>query len=233
VVFLITLVCIVVIAALCAKPLKRWPVVFYVLALACTSYYLYASVAGAPVILWQTALPLFQRCLIALALFTLVMFIGVLPEHSKARSLYLPLRRELSILGAIFALGHIVAYVNVFIPRVFNSFFAIDLNLGVSLGISCVLTVLLAVLTVTSFTVVRKKMSAHSWKRIQMFAYPFFLLIFVHLIAVLLPSALAGSQTIAMNLLVYAVLFALYSVLRVRKALRELRERQGIEDATT
>jgi DMSO/TMAO reductase YedYZ heme-binding membrane subunit len=85
--------------------------------------------------------------------------------------------------------------------------------------------VLLAVLTVTSFVVVRNHMRPTFWKRLQTLAYPFYLLIYLHLILVLLPSALSGSLAIAFNLLVYTALFATYTALRLRRAAVDQGER--------
>ncbi|MDR0350021.1 MAG: ferric reductase-like transmembrane domain-containing protein [Coriobacteriales bacterium] len=201
------------------KPLKRHPSVFYVFAFALTGVYLYASVFGAPVLLWRYLLFALQRCTAALALFTLVMFAGVFSPESKAHSLLYPLRRELSIIGCILACGHIVAYLKAFAPRLLDGITSMAVNLTLSLAVSLILTVLLAVLTVTSFVVVRNKMQAARWKQIQTLAYPFYLLILLHLILVLLPSALTGVGTVAVNLVVYVALFCGYTVLRIRRSL--------------
>ncbi|MDR1088346.1 MAG: ferric reductase-like transmembrane domain-containing protein [Coriobacteriales bacterium] len=230
--FLITLVCTGLVAGLLNKPIKRFPMLFYALALALTAFYLYAFLYGASVFFWRYVLLPFQRCTIALALFTLVMFVGVLSDTSRLRALFYPLRRELSILGSIFACGHIVAYMTVFLPKVFGGLGQLNPNLTFSLAVSCLLVILLALLTVTSFVAIRKRMSPQSWKRVQLLAYPFFLLIYVHLIVVLLPSALSGAETIAINLVVYTLLFVLYTVLRLRKALSHRRQANSPELST-
>lgn len=217
-VFLITLVCTGVLAALLQKQIKRWPMVFYVIALVATCYYLYAGEFGAPVFMWHYVLLLFQRCIIAMALFTIVMFVSVFPEHSTFRAIYQPLRRELSILAFIFACGHIVAYLRTFIPQALSDIFIMNTNVVYSLSVSCIITVLLVVLTVTSISAVHKRMNPKTWKRIQMLSYPFYVLIFVHLFIVLMPSVFAGATTITVNLVVYAVVLTMYVVFRIGKA---------------
>jgi DMSO/TMAO reductase YedYZ heme-binding membrane subunit len=219
VLFLISLVVVSILVLALRIPLKRFPVAFYLIAVVLAGFYLYANFFGAAVPLWRYFLIYLQRCSIALALFTLVMFAGVFPEGSRIRSVLFPLRRELSIIGAIFACGHIVAYGAVFLPRMLTGFASTGANLIVSLSISLVITVLLAILTVTSFVIVHRAMSPAGWKRVQLLAYPFFGLIYLHLVFVLAPSALAGSSASVLSLTVYTVLFGSYLVLRVRKAM--------------
>lgn len=218
--FLISLVVVSILVLALHVPLKRFPIVFYLIAFALAGFYLYASFNGAPVPLWRYLLIYLQRCLIAVSLFTLVMFAGVLSENSRLRSILFPLRRELSILGCIFASGHIVAYAITFLPRLFMGFGTTGANLIASLSLALAMTVLLVILTATSFIVVRKAMSPDSWKRVQLLAYPFFGLIYLHLVLVLAPSALTGGSTSVVSLAVYTVLFGSYFVLRVRKAVR-------------
>jgi DMSO/TMAO reductase YedYZ heme-binding membrane subunit len=64
---------------------------------------------------------------------------------------------------------------------------------------------------------VRRLIDPARWKRVQTLAYPFFLLIFIHLVLILLPTA-AGSATVIVNLIVYTALFGSYSILRLRRA---------------
>jgi DMSO/TMAO reductase YedYZ heme-binding membrane subunit len=149
------------------------------------------------------------------------MFAGVFPPESRLHAAIYPLRRELSIMGCILASGHIIAYLDAFVPWFLypGGLTQTPLSVTVSLAVSLVLTVLLAVLTVTSFVVVRSRMRPALWKRIQSLAYPFYMLILLHCLLILLPSALAGSITIAINLAVYAAVFCAYVVLRIRRVI--------------
>ncbi|MDR1728251.1 MAG: ferric reductase-like transmembrane domain-containing protein [Acidobacteriota bacterium] len=215
--FLLTLAITTALALALRKPLQRRPGVFYALALLSTGFYLYAnyidtSLYGAP---WPLALV--QRGGVALALFALVMFAGVFAKGSKPRALLLPLRRQLAIIGFILALGHIVVYTATFAPQLFDDDIRLDRNIVASLAVALAVTLLLAALAATSPVAVRKLIAPARWKRVQTLAYPFFLLIFLHLALVLLPSALAGSVDVAVSLAVYAALFASYGVLRLRR----------------
>lgn len=71
--------------------------------------------------------------------------------------------------------------------------------------LAVVLLVLLVVLGVTSFAFVKRQMSTASWKKVQKLAYPFFGLVYVHLLLMLLPSALHGGLAAQASVVVYSV----------------------------
>jgi DMSO/TMAO reductase YedYZ heme-binding membrane subunit len=215
--FFVSLIAAVVFILIFRVPVKKAPWLFYLLALALVGYYIYEYFYGTNVFIWRYLLVAVQRCSLALALLMVVMFIGVLPDSSKLRGYLYPIRQELSILGCILALGHIIVYLNSYLMRFLAGFVATDLNIVVSLIIAVFLVVLLAILLVTSFTFVRKRMGAKWWKSVQHLAYPFFLVIYLHLLLLLLPSALTGVPSMIFNISLYTVLFGLYSVLRLRK----------------
>ena len=227
--FLVTLLITTILVIVLQRPLLRRPGVFYIPALALTGLYLYANHAGVSVNLWLYLLFLVQRCSIALALFALVMFAGVFPKDSRLRAILYPLRRQLAITGFILAAGHIAGYLDVFISGIFSGETRFDPRLTASIAISSAAAALLAVLTATSFTAVRKAIAPARWKRVQTLSYPFFLLVFVHVLLILLPSASAGSGTAAVNLVVYAALFIAYGVLRLRRAFLDRRKNLFLE----
>ncbi len=88
---------------------------------------------------------------------------------------------------------------------------------GLVVGVAVALV--LVVLAATSVSAVRKAMDAAVWKRVQKLAYPFYLLMYVHLAAMLVPSSLMGGNSLA-NLVVYTVVVAAYALLRLAKAKR-------------
>ena len=145
-----------------------------------------------------------------------VVFVGVLDESSPLRARLMPIRRQLSILGCIFALGHLAFYGVSYVPRLGS---ALNGNLGFSLALAALLVLLMAILLVTSFQVVKRRMSAARWKGVQRLAYPFYLLTYVHLVLLLAPSAFAGRETATVSLVVYSVAVGAYVVLRMRRAL--------------
>jgi DMSO/TMAO reductase YedYZ heme-binding membrane subunit len=216
-VFLVSLIVAVVLVTVLRTPIKKAPWLFYLLALILVGYYVYEYFYGTNVFIWRYLLVSVQRCSLALAFLMIVMFIGVLPDSSKLRGYFHPIRQELSILGCILAFGHIVVYINSYIMRFFAGFAATDPNIVASLIIAVLLVILLVILLVTSFTFVRRQLSPRRWKSIQRLAYPFFLVIYLHLLLLLLPSALAGVSSMIFSISLYTVLFGLYSILRLRK----------------
>ena len=97
------------------------------------------------------------------------------------------------------------------------------------------LVVLLVPLAITSIDVVRRRLGAMPWKRLQRLAYPFFALILVHAGCYLAKPVLGGSADASLNLAVYALLLATYGVLRARRALADRRasEPAASEDSTS
>lgn len=214
--FAISIGIVALLAFACAKPLKRFPVPFYCAALGLVALYWFGVSTNVTGVWWTWFMPLMQRCALAFLLFTIVMFVGVLGDSSPLRARLMPIRRQLSILGCIFALGHLAFYGVSYVPRLGSAFAG---NLGFSLALAAVLVALMTVLLVTSFQVVKRRMNAARWKGVQRLAYPFYLLTYVHLVLLLAPSALAGRDTAIVSLVAYTVVVATYVVLRVRRAL--------------
>lgn len=200
----------------CAKPLKKYPIPFYIGAIAMIGVYFWGTSVGMRGDAWSLFQPLMQRCALAFLLFSIVMFVGVLGEKNPLRTHLMPIRRQLSILACIFTVGHIVFYGASYIPRISGAFTG---NLAFSLGLAALITTLMAVLCVTSFQIVKHGMSAATWKRVQRLAYPFYVLIYVHLALLLMPSAMAGNQVAVVSIAVYSVVVGAYVILRVAKAL--------------
>lgn len=216
--FVVALILSFVLVWLCAKPLKKHPVPFYVGAVALVALFFWGVSANVRGEAWSYFQPLMQRCALAFLLFSVVMFVGVLGEKNPLRVHLMPIRRQLSILACIFACGHIVFYAASYIPRLTSAFSG---NLAFSLGLAALVTALMAVLWVTSAQRVKHAMKATSWKRIQRLAYPFYVLTYVHLALLLMPSALAGNSVAMLSIAVYSAVVGVYVVLRAAKALRD------------
>lgn len=218
--FLITFVCTAVACFALREPLRRWPVAFYALAALLDVLLLAGSAFGLPRPVSLAVLCMLQKCYLPLSLFAVVMLIGVLPEGSRAKSWLKPVRAELSIVAWLLALGHMVHYMASYFPHVLTGG-GVHVNVVASLLIAVVLFCLLAALGVTSFAVVKRKMSAELWRRIQRLSYLFFALAYVHLMIMLMPAALGGAASAQVNLAVYTGLFATYAVLRIAKAAKD------------
>ena len=139
----------------------------------------------------------------------------MLGEGNPLRTHLMPIRRQLSILACIFACGHIAFYGASYLPRLASAFSG---NLAFSLGLAALITALMVVLWVTSAQRVKHAMKAASWKRVQRLAYPFYVLTYVHLALLLMPSAVAGNEVAVLSIAVYSVVMGAYVVLRLRKA---------------
>ena len=202
----------------CAKPLKKHPAPFYLGAAALLALYFWGTAVNIRGEAWSYFQPLMQRCALAFLLFSIVMFVGVLNERNPLRAHLMPIRRQLSILACIFAVGHIVFYSASYIPRITSAFSG---NLAFSLGLAALITALMAVLWITSFQVVKHGMKALTWKRIQRLAYPFYVLTYVHLALLLMPSALVGNTVAVVSIAVYSAVMGAYVVLRSAKALAD------------
>ena len=178
-------------------PLHKWPVAFYVLAVAADVAYVIGVEGLLPRVVMGPLTLLMGKCVLSLALFVVVMYIGVFAKGSKVHQWLKPVRSELSIIACILACGH--------------------------MAVALALLVLLLVLGVTSFAFVKRRMRTDSWKRLQRWAYVFFGLVYVHLMLMLAPAASQGGEAAVASVVVYTVIFGAYAALRVRRALVDRR----------
>lgn len=201
-------------AAVFRKPLKRFPAVFYAVALALDALLVVGQLFDVPAALWGAVLTFHARCLPAFALFAVVMFTGVLRDGSRVKAALLPVRGELSVLASILAAGHAANFASLLVGR----FAANGLNAATAfLAVAVLMVVLLVPLAVTSLRLVKRRMSSSAWRRLQRFAYVFWALVFVHVLLVLGPSAAGGAASACESIAAYAAVFVLYLVLRVRR----------------
>ena len=204
------------------NPLKACPTAFYVAAIAVDVVYVYGVFFGLPRAVWSPLFVLIQKCELALALFVVVMFIGCFRKGGKVRHWLGAVRSELSIVAWFLSLGHMAVYLESYLPRLGGG--AISGNVMGAFVLAIVLLVLLIVLGVTSFAFVKKNMHTETWKKVQKLAYPFFALVYVHLLLMLLPSALHGGIAASASVAVYSVVFIGYGLCRVGRALVDRRE---------
>jgi len=228
---MVLLICVLLIAVLFAavfrKPLKRFPWIFYLCALALDYLAVLSLSTTFPHALQAYLFYPIQRCFVAFALFALVMFIGVLKNNSRLRMYFMPIRAELSILACIFALVHIIKHTMNYLPKIAAPGTLIEPPYFVSVLLALLISALMLMLGITSFKLIHERIPPLIWKRIQRFAYPFFLLIYLHISLFLLPSILGGGSAAVGNFIFYSALFVLYSILRLRKAFKDHSEREG------
>lgn len=198
--------------------IKRYPVVFYALSVvvmaAFSLYYQLGLQETWPEWITKYIVNPFKRCAFSTALFILVMYASVLGQKWWATKKLYKVRGEISIMGCIITLGHNFVYGRKNFPQLF--FHASEMR--PSRMIATILTMLMIAmmipLMITSFQFVRKRMNALTWKKVQRLAYPFFLLIYVHIMVLFVPKADKKWLDIAL----YTLVFAAYAILRIRKA---------------
>jgi len=208
----------VVTAALCvamADFIRKVPLLFYALAVATVVVFAAGACNMIDGTWWKPLVLLVRRCMVALALFVVVMFIGVLPKDSKLGLRMRSVRAEISITACILCLGHACIYLAPYATRALTG--SLQANMMMSFVVALALFAMLLILGVTSLGFVKKHMHARMWKRVQVMAYPFFLLTYVHLMLMLAPSAMIGSTASIVGILVYSVVFAAYLALRIRR----------------
>ena len=205
---------------------------YYIAAFALVGLLFYGVFFGLPEIAWRPLYHLVKQCMLGMAFFVVVMFVGVLPDSSKIGKNLRSIRGELSIIAWILCLGHLVYLVT--IPPMVNIALRIHFIMpaaAVGLVISIVLLVLLAVLGVTSFRCVKKHMTNRAWKAVQWWAYPFYALTYIHLMLMLGPSLTQGSLFPILTAAVYTLIFGSYLVLRVRRAKLDKQEQPTAQEA--
>lgn len=201
------------------RAITAHPRLLYGFALAVDAAYLAADYLDAPYWLWSPLFVLVQKCLLSLALFTVVMYIGCFARTSRVALWLRPVRAELSIAACLLAAGHMAAYMGTYLSRLLMG--SARGSVMVAFAIALGLLVLLLVLGVTSLQGVKRRMSADRWKAVQRWAYPFFGLIYVHLSLMLAPSALGGGASAQESLAVYTAVFGVYAVARIYRAVVE------------
>ena len=202
------------------KQIKRYAVSFYIVAAAADVLFLSGVLFGVSREFAAAVYPYLTRCLLGF-----VMYVGALPEGSKARQMLMPIRGELSIIAAIFTIGHVANYLGTYLADILSGFAGMSAGMIASFIVSSLLIVLLAALTVTSFNTVKTRMNSDAWKRLQKTAYAFFGLTYVHLVLVLAPTVSSSGQKAAFSIAAYTAVMLVYVVLRTATHLRAKRTR--------
>lgn len=152
----------------------------------------------------------FMKGYVSTALFILVMFAGALSKKWGITKKLLRVRAEMAILASILILPHFIVYIYKFLINLFN---------GKTLNGSYIAFVIVGILAfvimiplfITSFKKVRVSMSSSKWKSLQRWAYPFYFLIYAHIIIILLNKKEINWNTVG----TYTVIFLGYFVLKL------------------
>ncbi len=108
--FLAILVASAVATVILRGPIKRWPVAFYGLAVVADVAYIVGIEGLLPRAVMGPLTLLMGKCVLSLALFVVVMYVGVFAKGSRAHQWLKPVRSELSIIACILACGHMAVY---------------------------------------------------------------------------------------------------------------------------
>ena len=206
-------------ASLFKVPIKKFPWAFYILAAIIAAVFASHILFEVAPMLSIMLYPYIQRCLIGFGLIAVVMFIGVFSEKSRIYIYFIPIRGELSIIGGILTLGHVLNYLNAYLKQMLSGFVGMAPIMIISFMISFILILMLIALTITSFTTIKKRMRTSSWRRLQLLAYPFFILIYFHLFFILAPANFSWGSKASISIGLYTVIIVSYIVLRIRRAL--------------
>lgn len=214
IILVITIAC----CCILRTPIMHCPVAFYAICIAVDVLFAFGVAGMLPRSLWMALYNPIRKAMVPLAMFVVVMYIGVFPKDGKVAKWLRPIRAELSIMACLLIIGHVAVYLTTYIQPLFGS--QVKTNVVAALAVAMVLLVLLLILGVTSFGFVKKRMSARSWKNVQKWSYVFFILIYVHLMLIFGKAALAGGEHAVESVVVYSVVFLGYIIARsIRGAL--------------
>lgn len=161
---------------------------------------------------------IFSRSAISTALFTIVMYTGVLDKKMNITKKLLSIRGELSIIACILTLGHNVLYGKTYFVTLFTNPTSLTWLKLIAAILSVLLIVIMLPLMITSFPSVRKRIPFKKWKIIQRLAYVFYGLIYVHVMCLFIPKMQGGK---VFDVLVYTFIFGLYFVARIYKFIKD------------
>lgn len=181
--------------------------------------------ASFPVWMSSNVWPLLSHGAFASALFIIVMYMGALPNGTKAIKRLMPIRAELSIMASLLVLGHNIAYGRTYFVRLFTDTSKMSTAQMLAAICSLIMIAIMLPLIITSFKTVRKKMKPKSWKKLQRSAYVFYGLIYVHTMLLYVPMVQAGRSAYIVNVIVYSLIFISYAGMRIRKEL--LKKKRG------
>lgn len=158
---------------------------------------------------------LFHRGVMATATFIIVMYLGVIRKHSALTRRYMRIRGEMSIVACLMALTHNILFGIHYFVAFFDKDAFMPVQTRIAALISMTLIAMMIPLFVTSFGAVRRRMKGKSWKNLQRLAYPFYILLYVHVMVLFSMSP----EKNRLSIIVYTVIYVAYVVLRLKKAI--------------
>ncbi len=169
----------------------------------------------------RTVLSLLTNATLSGALFLMVMMAGALPAGSLLMREWMRLRAELSIIAGILTFGHNIAFGKTYFVYLFGDRHMLSPNVLIAAIISILMILLLFPLWLTSFRAIRRHMKTSTWKRLQKLAYPFYFLLYIHVLLLVGVRALEGNIMHIFSFAVYTLIYIAYICLKVKKHCRK------------
>lgn len=202
-----------------ADIIRKYPIPFYlatyILIIPVIWYYETKVYKIMPEWVTKYIMDIFQRGIFSTVTFMIVMFLGVVVTHNNVTKRLMKIRGELSIIGCFAAICHNVAFGIRYFVEFFTNYQSMKIQTKIATIISLILISMMIPLMITSFKCVRKKMRAVTWKKIQKLAYPFFYLIYAHLMVLFIFKF----DKFKLSIAIYTLIYLTYTILRIRKYL--------------
>ena len=171
---------------------------------------------------------LFQRGVISTSTFIIVMYLGTVTKHNGFSRRLMQVRGEISIIGCLMALTHNILFGITYFVAFFKNPEFMNIQTKIATILTLILIALMRPLFITSFKGVRKKMNGKTWKNVQRLAYPFFFLIYVHVMVLFSLDV----EKHKISIIAYTLVYVAYAVLRLRKyAMTKAKKKQALERA--
>ncbi|MCD7948262.1 MAG: ferric reductase-like transmembrane domain-containing protein [Oscillospiraceae bacterium] len=233
--FIIALCIVAVFLPLLRGSIKKHAHIYYAVTVALCAFTIVATYTSAftaaPTWVRTYVFGLLERGALSTAIFTAVMCLGALPKTSSLLRKYMPIRAELSIIASILVFGHNIAYGRTYFRFLFTNPGRLSVPVLIAAIFTIIMLAMLIPLFITSFPTVRRRFKAKSWKRLQRMAYPFYMMIYGHVLLLTIPNIItSGAVSSIINLVVYSVVFVGYAGARIRKAVKQ-HQPQTVEGA--
>lgn len=211
-----------------SKQIRKKPWIFYVLMVILTVFVIYYYRVKMYDVYpkWITTYLVgpFKRGAFSTATFIIVMYLGAVKKNNVIVKRLFSIRGEMSIIACISTLGHNIVYGLYYFPKLFLDPSSLNGSQIIAVSLTIVMILIMMPLFITSFRCVRNKMKASTWKRIQRLAYPFFIMIYIHVMV--LYSAKLDKHMF--NIIIYTLIFGVYGILRIRKYIMKRKSKSKV-----
>ena len=211
---IICLICSIWFFATFNNQVKKHAAVFYIITVLISAFTVFVPHKFLTPLLVMFINKIFVGGVLQGAIFIIVMYVSVLPQKSRLRIKLSKVRGEMAIIAALFTLIHNISYGKRYFMLLFTDISALKPYEAAAALLSVCMIVLLVPLTVTSFNIIRKKMSGKSWKKLQRLSYIFYALLYFHIVLIFSRGILAGKLAYLADLYIYTLIFGSYAILR-------------------